>query len=133
MREAVKLMEETTGKGHIIVLNSILDHRIPDIPFPLKPSFGVYPATKFALTALCQTLRQELNYLKLPIKVTSISPEMVESDMLSSMNQELISMLPKLKVQDVSEAVYYVINTPECVQVDEIIISSCSKLKLFTF
>jgi len=123
LKQAVNLMKETTGKGHIVVLNSILGHRIPDIPYPMKPSFGVYPATKHALTALCQTVRQELSYSKLPIKLTSISPGMVDSDMLSNMSQELIAMLPKLKVGDVANSVLYAINTPDGVRVDEIIIN----------
>lgn len=123
LKEAVKLIKETSGKGHIIVMNSILGHRVPDIPFPMKPSFGVYPATKFALSGLCQTLRQELSFSHLPIKVTSISPGMVESEMLNNMNQELIAVLPKLKVEDVADAVCYAVNTPERVRIDEIIIN----------
>lgn len=123
LKEAVNLMKETTGKGHIIVMNSILGHRVPDIPFPMKPTFGVYPATKFALTGLCQTLRQELSFSKLPIKLTSISPGMVESEMLNSMNQQMVAILPKLKVEDIAEAVFYALNTPERVRIDEIIIN----------
>lgn len=46
---------------------SILGHRIPDVPVPL---FSVYPASKFALTALSQTIRQELSYHKTNIKLT---------------------------------------------------------------
>lgn len=123
LREAIKVMKETTCRGHIIVLNSILGHRIPDIPYPMKPSFGVYPATKHALTALCQTVRQELSYLKMPIKITSISPGMVDSEMLSCMNQELVATLPKLQVEDVAEAILYAVNTPDRVRVDDIIIN----------
>lgn len=104
LREAVNLMKETTRSGQIIIMNSILGHRIPDIPYPMKPSFGVYPATKHALTAICQTLRQELSYLKLPIRITSISPGMVDSEMLNCMNSELVAILPKLKVEDIAEA-----------------------------
>lgn len=40
---------------------SILGHYIPHVPVPL---FNVYPASKYALTALSQTLRQELAYNK---------------------------------------------------------------------
>lgn len=123
LKEAVNLMKQTTGKGQIIVINSVLGHRIPDIPFPIKPTFGVYPATKHSLTALCQTLRQELNFLRLPIKVTSISPGMVETEMLNDMNQELIAMLPKLQDEDVADAVMFSINTPERVRIDEIVIN----------
>lgn len=123
MKDAVTLMKETTGAGHVIVINSILGHRIPDMPYGMRPSFGVYPATKYALTALCQTLRQELTFLKLPIKVTSISPGMVETDFLNNMNQDVVAMLPKLRVEDVADAVFYAANTPENVRVDEIIIN----------
>jgi len=47
--------------------NSVLGHRIPEVPVPL---FSVYPATKHAITALCQTVRQEIHFLKLNIKLT---------------------------------------------------------------
>lgn len=123
IREAVKLIKETAGRGHIIVMNSILGHRIPDIPFPMKPSFGVYPATKFALTGLCDTLRQEINFERLPIKLTSICPGMVDTEMLLSMNQESLKMLPKLNVDDVAEAVVYALSTPDRVRIDEIVIN----------
>lgn len=46
---------------------SILGHRIPDVPIPL---FNVYPASKFALTALSQTIRQELTFQRANIKLT---------------------------------------------------------------
>jgi NADP-dependent 3-hydroxy acid dehydrogenase YdfG len=117
IKEAVKLMKEQ-GSGHIIVMNSILGHRIPDIPPTLKPPFGLYPATKFALTALCQTLRSEMSYLKLPIKITSISPGMVESELLTNLNPHLVAVMPKLKVEDVADAVKYALNTPQRVRVN---------------
>lgn len=116
VREAVKLMKEQES-GHIIVMNSILGHRIPDIPSLLKPPFGLYPASKFALTAVCQTLRSEMSFLKLPIKITSISPGMVESDFLTNLNPHLVAVMPKLKVEDVAKAVKYVLQTPQRVRV----------------
>lgn len=124
IKEAVALIKETPGSGHIIVINSVLGHRIPDIPPQIRFSFGVYPATKYALTALCQTIRQELSTLGLPIKVTSISPGPVDSEMLKNMDQSLISMLPKLNVEDVADAVFYAVNASNRVQIDEIIITA---------
>lgn len=67
LRESVKIMREQSSLGHIIIINSILGHRIPDVPYP---AFGVYPATKYSLTALCQTVRQELSFSQLKIKLT---------------------------------------------------------------
>lgn len=116
IKEAVKLMRDQES-GHIIVMNSILGHRIPDIPPGLKPPFGMYPSSKFALTALCQTLRSEMSFLKLPIKITSIAPGMVESDFLTALNPQLVALMPKLKVEDVAEAVKYVLSTPKRVRV----------------
>lgn len=95
---------------------SILGHRIPDISYP---AFGVYPATKHSLTALCQTIRQELSFLKAPIKLTSVSPGMVDTDILTAMNQEVISRLPKLGVSDVTDAVVYALSTPDTVRVSK--------------
>lgn len=46
---------------------SVLGHRIPDLPVPL---FNVYPASKYALTAITQTVRQELAFQKANIKLT---------------------------------------------------------------
>lgn len=116
VKEAVKLMREN-GAGHIIIMNSILGHRIPDLPPGLKPPFGMYPASKHALTALCQTLRMEMSFLKLPIRITSISPGMVDSELLSNFNEQLVAVLPKLKVEDVADAVKYALATPERVSV----------------
>lgn len=47
-------------------MNSILGHQVLNIP----GLDGVYTATKFAVTALTETLRIELDNEKLPIKTT---------------------------------------------------------------
>lgn len=70
VREAIKCMRDRKVKGHVILLNSILGHRIPEVPVPL---FGVYPASKYAITAISQTIRRELAYHKASIKVTVCS------------------------------------------------------------
>lgn len=116
VKEAVKLMRGT-GKGQIVIMNSILGHRIPDLPPGLKPPFGMYPASKHALTAFVQTLRMELSFMKLPIRVTEISPGMVDTDFLSDFNQHFVAIMPKLKVEDVAEAVKYALSTSERVRV----------------
>ena len=64
-REAVKIMRKHDIKGHIIHINSIGGHKVSPVP-----KVNVYPATKFAITALTETLRQELNALGSKIRVT---------------------------------------------------------------
>ena len=64
-REAVKIMRENDIKGHIVHINSISGHNVVYVP-----KNNVYTATKFAVTALTETLRQELNVLGSKIKVS---------------------------------------------------------------
>jgi NADP+-dependent farnesol dehydrogenase len=64
-REAVKIMKAEKIDGHIVHMNSISGHFVPNIPL-----FNVYPASKFAVTALTETLRQEFNQLGVKIKIT---------------------------------------------------------------
>ncbi|KAJ8931742.1 hypothetical protein NQ314_015274 [Rhamnusium bicolor] len=66
-REAVKDMKANNVDGHIVHINSIAGHKVYDFP-----KANVNPAAKFAVTALAETLRLELNSLKLKIKVTVI-------------------------------------------------------------
>ena len=64
-REAVKIMKENKINGHIVHVNSIVGHQVVNYP-----GLNVYPASKFAVTALTETLRQELNHQGLKIKIT---------------------------------------------------------------
>lgn len=66
-REAVKIMRTNGIAGHIIHMNSVAGHKVVAMP---KPIFNVYPASKFAVTALTESLRQELRYYGTKIKVT---------------------------------------------------------------
>lgn len=66
-REAVRIMKANKIDGHIIHINSIAGHSVPKFPFN-----SVYPASKHAVTALTETLRQELNHFGSKIKITVI-------------------------------------------------------------
>lgn len=67
VRETIKNLRERNSKGYIISLNSVLGHRIPDVPVPV---FGIYPASKFAISALSHLIKSEMSYNKAPIKFT---------------------------------------------------------------
>ncbi|XP_059620377.1 farnesol dehydrogenase [Phlebotomus argentipes] len=118
IKEAIKDMRKRTFKGHIIIINSVLGHRIPDVP---QPKLNVYPATKFALTALSQTLRQELRFHGAEIKLTNICPGLVDTPMLDAFDSGLLAPLPKLTAEEVKDAVIYALGTPENVQINDII------------
>uniref|UniRef100_A0A182PNN2 Dehydrogenase n=1 Tax=Anopheles epiroticus TaxID=199890 RepID=A0A182PNN2_9DIPT len=119
IREVVKDMQARATCGHIVVLNSLLGKRIPDVSMPL---FGVYPASKYALVGVTEVLRQELSFLKLPIKVTSIHPGMVETDMIKVFDSKLAERLPKLQVRDITASIMHCLETPPEVRIDELTI-----------
>ncbi|KAL7730336.1 hypothetical protein ACLKA6_016581 [Drosophila palustris] len=124
LREALRHMAKIKVPCHIVVINSVLGHRIPEVPVPL---FSVYPATKHAITALCQTVRQEIHFLKLNIKLTSICPGLVDTDFLNVYSQA-VDELPKLQALDVTKAVLYALDTPDGVQVEDIIMQKMRKV-----
>lgn len=68
-REAFQSMKSRGSDGHIININSIVGHKVPYFVGNLG-SFNIYPATKHAITAYTECLRQELIMEKTKIKVT---------------------------------------------------------------
>lgn len=66
-REAIKIMIEENIDGHIVHINSIAGHTVVN-----SANINVYPASKYAVTALTETLRQELNRNQSKIKITVI-------------------------------------------------------------
>jgi NADP+-dependent farnesol dehydrogenase len=121
VRETIKNLRERNAKGYIISLNSVLGHRIPDVPVPV---FGIYPASKFAISALSHLIKSEMSYHKAPIKFTSISPGMVDTDLIDSFSSNFKDVMPKLKAEDVTAAIMYALGTPDRVQVEEIILQA---------
>ncbi|KAF2888303.1 hypothetical protein ILUMI_17870, partial [Ignelater luminosus] len=118
-RQAVKSMRDNNIDGHIIHINSIAGHKVPTFP-----GVNVYAASKYAVTALTETLRQELNFVKSKIKITSISPGGTKTDIIQAadivLTKELEDFLKSnptiLKPEDIADAVLYVLATPPHVQ-----------------
>lgn len=68
-REAFHSMKKRDVNGHIIHINSQAGHKIPYF-VGLYPSFNIYPSTKYAVTAMTEVMRQELQSFGTRIKVT---------------------------------------------------------------
>lgn len=64
-REAIEDMRRNGVDGHIVHINSVLGHHVLQVP-----NFNVYPASKFAVTALTESLRRELLEMGSRIKIT---------------------------------------------------------------
>lgn len=68
-REAFKSMQERNVNGHVVIINSYAGHVIPYF-VGQYPSFNIYPATKHAVTAITEVLRQEFQSFNTNIKTT---------------------------------------------------------------
>uniref|UniRef100_A0A023EKY6 Putative dehydrogenase n=1 Tax=Aedes albopictus TaxID=7160 RepID=A0A023EKY6_AEDAL len=112
---AYQSMKKRSVDGHIVHINSVVGHKVVDFP-----QFNVYPATKHAVTAITETMRNEMRNAGSKIKVTSISPGVVSTEIIP--DAMLGAGHPMLEADDISEAVLYVLGTAPRVQVHELII-----------
>ncbi|HGZ8647406.1 TPA: SDR family oxidoreductase [Staphylococcus aureus] len=96
------------SSGHLINIASISG-------FEVTKSSTIYSATKAAVHTITQGLAKEL--AKTGVKVTSISPGMVDTAITAAYNP---TDRKKLEPQDIAEAVLYALTQPKHVNVNEI-------------
>ncbi|MGL3957209.1 SDR family oxidoreductase, partial [Staphylococcus aureus] len=96
------------SSGHLINIASISG-------FEVTKSSTIYSATKAAVHTITQGLEKEL--AKTGVKVTSISPGMVDTAITAAYNP---TDRKKLEPQDIAEAVLYALTQPKHVNVNEI-------------
>ncbi len=108
---------EAQGSGQIVNLSSIGGHRV-------TPTAAVYCATKFAVRAISDGLRQETGR----IRVTVISPGVTTSELASTISdpvarEEMAAFRAvAISADAVAQAIAYAIGQPEDVDVSEIIV-----------
>ncbi|XP_014208550.1 farnesol dehydrogenase-like isoform X2 [Copidosoma floridanum] len=117
-RQALHLMKKNGHEAHIININSIVGHKVPQLQIPVN----VYPATKHAVTAISQTLVNELKGNN--IRVTNISPGAVKTELFDFAQIEALmkSKFTTLNPEDVVASVLHVVSAPLHVQITELTI-----------
>uniref|UniRef100_A0A1I8NQ18 Dehydrogenase n=1 Tax=Stomoxys calcitrans TaxID=35570 RepID=A0A1I8NQ18_STOCA len=113
-REAFRNMKERNFDGHIIIVNSVVGHSVPRIP---GFSLNLYAPSKHAVTAMTEVLRQEFQTQETKIKITSVSPGAVRTEIAGDM--EFPADVPALESADVADAIVYCLQTPPHVQIHE--------------
>lgn len=114
---AVLPVMQAQGHGHIINVASIGAYAV-------TPTAAVYCATKYAVRAISDGLRQETDTLR----VTVISPGVVESELADSISDEAARAKMHefrriaLPAQAIAKAIGYAISQPNEVDVSEIIV-----------
>ena len=114
---AVLPVMERQGSGQIINIGSIGALHV-------VPTAAVYCATKFAVRAISEGLRQEST----AIRVTCVNPGVVESDLASTITHAQTAALMDdyraiaLKPGDIARAVRQIVEAPETVDTTEITI-----------
>ena len=110
-----------TKSGHIINISSVAGRIV-------FPAGSVYCATKHAVTAFSEGLRQELSPRN-NIRVTTIEPGVVSTELTTTITDESLEKfvesskkMEALKAEDIASAIIFAINAPNHVSVNEILV-----------
>ena len=120
-QEVVKGLNHKQSRGHIINIASLSGHR-------LASEAGMYEATKFAVTAITESLRRELLSTNGRIKVTQISPGLIKTGFhekyYKSRNtaKSIYMEFTPLDGTDIAEAVFFVLSQSKNVQIHDILL-----------
>ncbi|THH34918.1 SDR family oxidoreductase [Neolewinella litorea] len=107
-------------QGHIVNISSVAGREV-------MVGSAVYSATKFAVRALSDGLRQELAP-KHGIRVTCIEPGAVETELTETITddelmndiQDFFKDLKFLASEDIANAIHYAISQPDSVHINEL-------------
>ena len=112
--------------GHIVNISSVAGRVI-------FPAGSVYCATKHAVTAFSEGLRQELSP-RSNIRVTTIEPGVVATELTNTITDESLKgfventkKMEVLKAEDVASAIIFAVQAPNHVNVNEVLIRPTSQ------
>ena len=109
------------GSGQIINISSVAGRIV-------FPAGSIYCATKHAVTAFSEGLRQELSPRK-NIRITSIEPGVVATELTNTITDESLEKfveaskkMEALNAEDITSAIVFAIDAPNHVNVNEILV-----------
>ena len=118
----------TKKSGHIVNISSVAGRIV-------FPAGSVYCATKHAVTAFSEGLRQELSQ-RYNIKVTCIEPGVVSTELPNTITDkslesfvESVKEMESLKAEDIANAIIYSIDSPPYLNINEILLRPLSQEK----
>ena len=118
----------TKKTGHIVNISSVAGRII-------FPAGSVYCATKHAVTAFSEGLRQELSQ-RYNIKVTCIEPGVVSTELPNTITDkslepfvESVKKMESLKAEDIANAILYSLESPHYLNINEILLRPLSQEK----
>lgn len=107
--------------GHIVNISSVAGRIV-------FPAGSVYCATKHAITAFSEGLRQELS-VRSNIRVTCIEPGVVSTELTNTITDESLQSfvenakkMEALKAEDIANAILYAVDSPSHVSINEVLI-----------
>lgn len=112
---------KSQGAGHVVNIASIGAHAV-------SPTAAVYCATKYAVWAISEGLRQESS----DIRVTTISPGVTESELADTISDEAgrneMKVFRKVAISPyaIARAIHFAVSQPADVDTSEIIIRPTS-------
>ncbi|XP_055843413.1 farnesol dehydrogenase-like [Episyrphus balteatus] len=123
---AFRSMKERNFNGHLVHINSVCGSQVICSGLG-TPSFNIYPPSKFAVTALNEIIRQELNNFGTKIKTTSIHPGLVQTEIFPPEKFKEIGEAI-LSPDDVADTVMYVISTPPSVLIKDLTVKAVGEV-----
>ena len=118
-RESLRFLDPDGGQ--IVNLCSMSGHRVPG-------KGGFYSATKFAVRAMTEGLRQELRGDGSRIRVSQISPGFVDTEMLNDYfraqggNRHEQVGYAMLQAEDIAETIWQILTAPPHVDVTDVLL-----------
>ncbi|ABK78467.1 short-chain alcohol dehydrogenase [Cenarchaeum symbiosum A] len=107
--------------GHIVNISSVAGRLV-------FPAGSVYCATKHAVTAFSEGLRQEFSQ-RANIRITTIEPGVVDTELTHTITDESLQdfvnkakEMTALRAEDIAAAVLYAVEAPQHVSVNEVLI-----------